>query len=308
MKADDSSLDPHQYRTVQEAALKLLNKGEAWGRYPTPVADVMDAAQLKVASISIFDHGALEHYIKLVGDKVGQFVRKATEKVRGIFDVEADIVHIDPTLSQEKQTFLTFHEAGHKEIPHQRGIYKFIQDCTMHLRPETADLFEREANTFASIVLFQNDTFATETADYEFGIKVPMKHGKRFGASVYASIREYVRRNTRACAVIVFDPAEACNLHGIKVPLRRMEFSADYVTRFGGLHMPDQIVSGHALMPCIPMGQNQRMSKPHSFELVDRNGDRHEFVGEGFKTPYNTFVLIHCAGTLGNSLLITSAA
>jgi Zn-dependent peptidase ImmA (M78 family) len=307
VKADDSSLNPHEYQTVHDAAIRLLHKGEAWGRYPTPVTDVMAAAQLKVAPISIFDHGALEHYIKKAGDKVGELVRMAMDKVRGVFDVEADIVHIDPTLSQEKQTFLTFHEAGHKEIPHQRGIYKFIQDCTMHLRPETADLFEREANTFASIVLFQNDGFAKETADFEFGIKVPMKHGKRYGASVYASIREYVRRNTRACAVIVFDPTEPCDVHGMKVPLRRLEFSADYRTRFGGLHLPNELVPGHPLMPCIPIG-NRRMSSAQSFELIDRNGDKHEFIGEGFKTPYNTFVLIHCAGTLGNSLLISSAA
>jgi hypothetical protein len=303
MKADDSSLDQYQYRTVHEAAVKLLHKGEAWGRYPTPVSDVMEAAQLKVASMSIFDHGALEHYIKQAGEAAGRLVRLALDKVLGIFDVQADIVHIDPSVSVEKQTFLKFHEAGHKEIPHQRGLYKFIQDCSKHLRPETADLFEREANTFASIVLFQNDGFARETADYEFGIKVPMKHGRKYGASVYASIREYVRRNTRACAVIVFEPTQACDLHGMKVPLRRMEFSGDYRLRFGSLQLPEALVPGHALMPCIPIG-NRRMSSPQSFNLADCNGDNHEFVGEGFKTPYNTFVLIHCVGTLGNSLLV----
>jgi hypothetical protein len=303
VKADDSSLDPNQYRTVHESAVALLNKADALGRYPTPVSDLMDAAQLKVAPISAFDLDALQHFIKQAGDKAGQFVRAALDKVRGIFDVHADIVHIDPALGKEQQTFLKFHEAGHKVIPHQSGLYKFIQDCTKHLRPEVADLFEREANTFASVVLFQNDGFAKMTADFEFGIKVPMTHARKFGASVYAGIREYVRRSTKACVVVVFDPTETCDVHGMKAPVRRMEFSQDYRTRFGSLVLPEAIVPGHDLMACVPIGY-RKMSSPQSFELIDRNGERHEFVGEGFKTPYNTFVLIHCVGTLNASLLV----
>ena len=305
MKADDSSLNPEQYRTVQEAAVKLLLKADAFGRYPTPASDLMDAAQLKVAPISAFDQQALQHYIKQAGESAGRFVRMALEKVRGIFDVHADIVHIDPSLAAQKQIFLQFHEAGHKEIPHQRGLYKFIQDCTKHLKPEVADLFEREANMFASVVLFQNDGFAKMTADFDFGIKVPMAHARKFGASVYAGIREYVRRSTRACVVVVCEPTEFCEEHGMKAPVRRMEFSEDYRIRFGALMLPDAIVPGHQLMSCVPIG-NRKMSNPQSFELIDRNGDRHEFVCEGFKTPYNTFLLIHCVATLNTSLLISA--
>jgi hypothetical protein len=303
VKPDDSSLNPSQYRTVHEAAVGLLNKADAQGRFPTPVSDVMDAAQLKVAPIGAFDLDALQHFIKQAGDKAGQLVRSALDKVRGIFDVHADIVHIDPDLGKVQQTFLSFHEAGHKVIPHQSGLYKFIQDCKKHLRPETADLFEREANTFASIVLFQNDGFAKMTADSEFGISVPLKYAPKFGASAYAGMREYVRRSTKACVVVVFEPTEVCEVHGMKAPVRRMEFSEDYRKRFGTLHLPDAIVPGHDLMACVPIG-NRKMSSPQSFELVDLNGVRHEFVGEGFKTPYNTFVLIHCVATLNASVLV----
>jgi len=104
---------------------------------------------------------------------------------------------------------------------------------------------------------------------------------------------------------VIFEPTEFCPENGMKAPVRRMEFSEEYSERFGSLVLPDAIVPGHQMMDCIPVG-NRKMSSPQSFELIDRNGDRHEFVGEGFKTPYNTFVLIHCVATLNTSLLVSA--
>jgi hypothetical protein len=52
------------------------------------------------------------------------------------------------------------------------------------------------------------------------------------------------------------------------------------------------------MMQCIPLNP-RKMSRAHAFQLTDRNGKKHEFVGEGFRSPYQTFVLIHAVGTLG---------
>jgi hypothetical protein len=205
IKGDDSSLDPAQYRTVHEAARTLLLQGEAWGRFPTPVDDLLSAAQLKVAPISAFDESTMRRYLRQAGEQAERLLRRALDKVLGIFDVHANVIHIDPDVRAEKQTFLKLHETGHKEIPHQSGLYRWIQDCSRHLSPETAALFEREANIFATIVLFQDDTFAKMTADSQFGITVPIKTARTFGASVYAAIREYVRRSAKVCAVVILD-------------------------------------------------------------------------------------------------------
>jgi len=59
-------------------------------------------------------------------------------------------------------------------------------------------------------------------------------------------------------------------------------------------------------MAMVPMGE-KRMSWPVGFELTDRAGVRHEFLGEGFKTPFNSFILIHCVGTLPTALLVSAA-
>jgi hypothetical protein len=284
VKSDDGSLAPEQFATVHRTAISLLDRGGAWGRFPTPVDDLMSAANLHVAPISAFDQGSIKRYIREVGAKAERLLLRALDKVLGIFDVHADVVHIDPDVSEGKQTFLKLHEAGHKELPHQRGLYRWIQDGERFLSPETVELFEREANTFARLVLFQDDAFSRHTVDEPFAIKVPMDAAKKFGASLYAGFREYVRRHNRTCAAVVLNPTRFSPALGLAAEVRRVEPSPSFRQLFGSGCIPKQINHNHGLMACIPISP-RRMSKPQSFGLVDRNGQLHEFVGEGFRTP-----------------------
>lgn len=306
-KPDDSSLSSEEYEAVRRAAIGLLNKGDGWDRLPTPVSDLMTAANLRVAPMSAFNVRALEQYARQAGEAATRLVKSAIDKVLGIFDVQADVVHIDEAaVKKEKQNFLKLHETGHKEIPHQRGLFKWIQDCSKTLAPEIADLFDREANNFATIVLFQDDRFATMTADSAFGIKVPLSVGRKFGASAYAAIREYVRRHQKACAVIVLEKPEPCHVHGMTAVIRRIDRSPEFARRFGELKLPDRIIAGSPLASFIP-GPGKRMSSPGHLPLSDLNNDRHEFIGEGFSTPFNVFILIHANATLGKvSILMPS--
>jgi len=304
VKKDDSSLEPHEHLVVTEAAKNLLNKADAWGRFPTPINDLMAAAQLKVAPVSVFDERTMWRYLQEAGEKAKQLLRQAMDKILGIFDVHANVIHIDPTVSPEKQTFLQLHEIGHKEIPHQNGIYRWIQDGDQHLASEVAELFEREANTFASIVLFQNDAFANMASDYEFGIKVPLKISRNFGASLYAGIREYVRSNPKVCAVIILNPTSICPTNGATAGVRRIEMSQGFRDQFSPFLLPAELTPNDGLMRFIPINPKV-MSRPDTFIFFDRNGQRHEFVGEGFRTPYNTFILIHAKITLKPTILIS---
>lgn len=297
MKSDDSSLEPEQLLTVRASARLLLDKGGAWGTLPTPVDQLMGAAGLKLAPISAFDESSMRRFLREAGEKAAQFLKSAIEKVWGIIDVHADIVHIDHTLYRDKQTFLKLHETGHKELPHQRGLFKWIQDCSKHLDPRTAELFEREANTFASIVLFQDDAFAKHTLDDRFGIKVPMAAAKKFGSSLYAAFREYVRKHHKTCAVLILEPMTHCPSRGPIAVVRRLEQSPSFQARFNAALFPAEIAMVDDLFRLIPI-KPQRMTRPRSFFLIDRNGDRHEFAGEGFRSSYHTIILIHAVGTL----------
>lgn len=303
MKPDDSSLSPSEYAAIHRAATDLLNKASAWDRLPTPVPDLLGAAKLRVAPMSAFDPRSLLRHALQFGERAASLVKSAIEKVRGIFDVHEDLIHIDTTVTESKQNFLKLHEAGHKHIPHQSKLFRWIQDCDKSLSPDVSDQFEREANIFATVVLFQDSRFAQMAADSNFSIKVPLALSKKFGASIYASLREYVRRNERACAVIVLNPVEVCPVLGMRSDLRRLELSPLFQKRFGNLQVPENIDRMSPLAEFIPLG-GRKMSRPGTLTLEDRNGDLVEFVAEGFATPYNSFILIHAASDLRKSILV----
>ena len=63
-KEDDSSLRPDELRAVEERAKQSLNKAAAWGRFPTPVDDIVSAAKLRVAPKGLFDPERLLAFAK----------------------------------------------------------------------------------------------------------------------------------------------------------------------------------------------------------------------------------------------------
>lgn len=151
MKADDHSLTESQYQAVHAAAARLLDRGEARGRFPTPVSDLMAAAKREMAPLETFDDSSITGYLAQLKTAAtgaaSKFLRSAIEKVRGVLDVHARTVHVDTSVTASKQRFLKLHETGHAEIPHQSGIYRFVQDCWKTLSSDVASLFEREANS-----------------------------------------------------------------------------------------------------------------------------------------------------------------
>lgn len=303
MKPDDSSLTASEYVAIHRAATDLLNKASAWDRLPTPVPDLLDAAKLRVAPMSAFDPRSLMRHAREFGERAASLIKSAVEKVRGIFDVQEDLIHVDDTVAESKQNFLKLHEAGHKHIPHQSKLFRWIQDCDKSLSPDISDQFEREANIFASVVLFQDGRFAEMAADSAFSIKVPLALSKKFGASAYASMREYVRRNERACAVIVLNPLEICPVLGMRSELRRVELSPLFQKRFGELKLPEHVDRLSPLAEFVPLA-GRRMSRPGTLRLEDKNGDVVEFVAEGFATPFNSFILIHATAELKKSIVV----
>jgi hypothetical protein len=203
-----------------------------------------------------------------------------------------------------KQTFLKLHETGHHELPTHRKVFRFFQDCEKTLDPAIADRFEREANNFARFALFQGDTFARMASDHEFGIKTPMKVGPKFGASVYASVREYARTNHRPCVVYVLERIELVGGEGARAVVRRVEPSPSFELQFG--RPTDQVITmDHPLGHVLPIGR--KMKKQRSVPMIDLDGVRHDCIAEAFDTTYNILILVWPVKALTASTVILPA-
>lgn len=308
IRPDDSRLSAEDLRVIERRARDILNRASAWNRFPTPIDDILAAANLRVTSHSIFDPKRIVAFVEEQAviaaqafKSAGRWIKSAISKVLGLYDADEYLIHIDDTVTPSKQTFLKLHETGHHELPTHRKVFRLFQDCEKTLAPETADQFDREANNFARFVLFQDNTFAQFVADCPFGIKTPINLAKKFGASVYASAREYARTNQRACVVFVLEPIEYVQGSGAKADVRRIEASPTFTKQFG---TPTEtvITLDHALGPVLPL--YSKMTKPHPLAVVDLNGNNHECLAEGFKTPYNVFILLYPVRSLSGTIII----
>jgi len=300
-KRDDCSLERRQRDAIRRHAKRALEAAGAIGVFPTPVAAVMEAAKVFVAE----EDALSESFLQKMRKKASRGLKAALAKVLGVLDVAARIVYLDKTLYVVKQTFLKLHETAHAVLPWQRDLYVVAEDCEQTIAPEVSEEFEREANVFASDVLFQLDNFTHEAADFPFSINVPLRLSKKFGASIYATVRRYVSENHRACAVLVLNPPELKRGPVFVAELRRVIVSAEFERRFGSLQWPQFFEPSDPIGAMVPIGR--RMSRPRTVCLVDRNKLRHEFVAEAFTQTHQVFVLIHAAATLTRrTVLLTS--
>ena len=291
-RPDDSTLAPADLRFVEERASRLLDRADAWNRFPVPTADILDAANLRAAPTSAFDPGAILDFAVKRTSIATASIKSAIAKVFGIYDAGEELIHFDRSVVKSKQQFVQLHETGHHELPTHRKMFRFFQDCRKTLAPGVADQFEREANNFARFVLFKGTAFADHAADHPLGLRTPLKLSRTFGASVYSSAREFVRTNHRPCALIVLDPVETAEGTGLRAPVRRIEVSASYLTQFA-VPRDEAISPGHSLWPAIPT--HRRMTAALPLMRRDLNGQRHICFAEAFDTTYNVLILLYPA-------------
>ncbi|WP_005034587.1 ImmA/IrrE family metallo-endopeptidase [Holophaga foetida] len=302
VRPNDSHLDPDELRAVEKRAQALLNRASAWNRFPTPVDDILSAANLTVAPSSLFDPIQLFSFLQHKAAEAKVRLTSAVKKILGLYDSSENLIHIDDTVVKTKQSFLKLHETGHHEIPYHKKLFTIFQDSETTLSPDVANLFEREANNFARFILFQGDTFSRMAADAEVGIKAPMALAKKFGASVYASTREYARTHPQPCLVYILDPVElgpGCDSHAV---VRRLQASPSFAYQFA-MPAETEINIAHPLWSVIPLDA-RKMTSPRSFQIRDKNGSQHECLAEAFKTPFNILILVHTVKEITSQTVI----
>lgn len=300
-KSDDCSLTAEQYKDVCKKAEYALRSAGAFGVFPTPIHDIVSSQNVELEHENVLELS----FLKRMRRKASSALKSAIGKVIGLLHIPDKIIFIDKTVMAVKQSFLKLHEIGHYIMPWQRKMYAVVEDCKDSIDPEIADLFEREANVFASEVLFQRNTFIEEALSDPFSIRVPMKLSKKYGASVYASIRQYVQKNPYSCAVLVLNLPELIDGDGFRAHLRRVIVSPSFGKVLGELYWPAYYTPDDEIGALIPI-QGKSMSSPRRISLTDRGGKEHNCIAESFKNPYNAFILIHPAKELKKKSVLIS--
>lgn len=304
-KADDCTLTAQQYQKIRKQAQLALQKANAIGVFPTPVSEIMKAAEVEEVHEDVLNPSFIDKIRKEIG-KTGETLRQALGKVMGLFDARSRLVFIDRTLHVVKQTFIKLHETAHGFLPWQKNLYAVVEDCEKSLAPDVADLFDRQANVFASEVLFQMDGFIEEAEQNDFGILNPVRLSKKYGASIYSSVRQYVSKNHRACVVLILNPPELIEGPGFKASLRRVIPSVSFQEKFGNFDWPDAYTPDDEIGAMVP-ANGRKMSGKRKITLTDLNGDTHICIAEAFTQSWQVFILIHSVETLTQKSVIITA-
>lgn len=310
-RPDDSSLTPGQLAKVRSEAERALRQAGALGTLPTPIDEIMRVAQVRELEEDVLSPSFIDKMVAKA-ERAGHVIRRAVAKVVGLFHAIDGLIFIDRTVMAVRQRFVRLHESAHGFLPWQRPMYALVQDSEDSLDVETADLFDREANTFASEVLFQLDKFRDMAEEYDegkgrhLGIFTPVDLSKRFNASIYASVRQYVRKHRRTCAVVILNKPELGAELGFRATLRRVEASNTFNTLFAGRVWPESYTPDDDIGRLVPIGR--RASGRRQMGLTDANGVLHDCVAEAFSSGPQVFVLIHVARAMTGKTIIPGAA
>jgi hypothetical protein len=295
-RPDDSSLTSGHLARIRKEAERALREAAVLGVLPTPVEQVMRVARVTEVEEDVLNPGFLA---KLIGkaERAGHTIKRAISKVVGLFHASEGLVFIDQTLMVVRKRFVRLHEAAHGFLPWQRPMYAVVEDCEKTLDPDTADLFDREANVFASEVLFQLNTFRDQAEQEPFGVWTPVRLAPKFNASLYASIRQYVAKNRRACAVLILNMPEYAATIGFRATLRRAEQSTTFTEMFGRHAWKEAYTPDDDIGALVPVG-NRRSSRKRQLGLRNADGTHYECIAEAFTNARQVFILIHAVNTL----------
>jgi hypothetical protein len=285
---DDYLLDAQQYRKIQRVADKALQQAEAYGVFPTPIKSIMDAAKIEEVEDDVLDESFLAKFRKK-GKKV---LRRALGKVIGFSDFLSRFIIVDRSIHIAKQVFVRLHETGHNLMQWHRRAYRMVELDNSSIKPDVANIFDREAQVFASIVLFQNGRFSDDAREMDFGLQTAVDLSDKYGASIYSSVWEFAAKNSRPCIVLVTSPPKLCFGDGFRARLIHKIPSPTFAQEFGDPLFP------RVLTPDDDIGQLLTVSPCSGSDkkticVSNSQGDRYECIAESYSNSHQVFVLIY---------------
>ena len=268
---------------IEAAAKLLLRESKARGVFPTPVDKIVKTAELQI------DQG-----IDLSRAKQGFFAKKfegigrVSRKVLGVLDFRSKTIYLDLQQRDSRQRFVKLHEVGHDVLPWQGDAYRWDDENT--IAPSVKNIFEREASTFASSVLFQLERFDEEAGKLPLAIKSSLALAKKFGASCQATIRRYVQHSRKRCMVLVLEAPDT----NMNAKIRNCFESKAFAKEFGSLPWPKQC--GPSLPFVRDMLNNRKYHERGSLLCKSMTGDEIALSYHYFNNTYNGFVLLFPPG------------
>ena len=146
---------PHSADEVSKYARRALRVADAVGQLPTPIDDLLAAAEIGNLKI---DEEVKQNFAARLMAAARQEFNSMWQKVRGIADLRERVTYVDENTTPTRIRFAKGHELGHQVLPwHRLDPGRFDDDKS--LTWEAEKIFDAEANLFSAEVIFQGNNF-----------------------------------------------------------------------------------------------------------------------------------------------------
>ena len=223
-----TNFDPVSIKDIHKVTYDILKQSKSFGVFPTPVDKIVQFAELHVDNTTGL-HDIPNHYISKKIDSITRIM----SKVFGALD-RKKIIYLNPDILDVKKRFVKLHETGHHSMPWQRATFDYVEDQKT-LSPDVLEIFEAEANFYASAVLFQMEIFKDIAGSLPLELKSARWLAKHFGASVHAATRRYVETIGKRCSLLVLNRDGEFRS---RLLLRDYFQSPSFTKEFGTIDMP----------------------------------------------------------------------
>lgn len=271
---------------IEKIARTILIGARAFGKFPTPVDDMIAFSELSLAKG--IDLSEVQPSLITAGR---MFAGKVTRKVLGIFDFRDKTIYLDHSQRESRKNFVKLHETGHGVISWQNDVLGCLDDQDT-VAPEIKEEFEREASFFASAGLFQLERFDEEAAKLELSLRSARALGTKFGGSAQAAMRRYVERCPKRCALLVLHPLERAG--GVHARVRNYFESPSFTSAFGGLAWPEEC--GWEFPFVKEMQFNRKEHITGQLTTTTSNLETVSLRYHFFNSTFNVFVFLFPAG------------
>lgn len=185
---------------IARHADRLLKEAGALGRFPTPVEDIIAAADLTQDDDPLFADSILQRAPAALAAKI----RQLRGRVAAALDRQERVIYVDDGVDHDgRRRFKQLHEVTHDILPWQSETA--YADTNGSLSWRTRVRFEQEANQGGAELLFQRTRFEEIAAEYAIGFGGVVDLADRFGASYHAAFRRYVETHRAPIAGVVLE-------------------------------------------------------------------------------------------------------
>lgn len=271
-------------REIRDVASTLLLKADVDERLPTPVDDIVAAANLMQAN----DYEITESVIRQMPRVLRRLMRGAKRKINGLLDRRERIIQIDQSLDDKRQKFVKLHEVSHDNLPWQKDLL-VMADTSQTLSPSTRMLFEQEANQGAAELFFQVDLLERIARDYPLHRSTPFELGELFGSSAHAAFRHWIGgHHGCVCGFVLGDHFASSS----GIVFKRLECipSAAWTEQFGNRTFPPRMpVSTFSFLGTLVIGSGDIDT---DWTLDDLNLVPRTVNVQSYSNGYTNFVMV----------------